>query len=124
MILLYIFTAVVLVNCIYYIFFSKFSFLQPDETNKDEYFPVSLIVCAKNEAENLKAHIPFWLEQEYPDYEIILINDASYDDTLEVMESFALTNSCIKTVDVKNNEAFWGSKDRKSTRLNSSHTRI
>ena len=110
MILLYIFTAVVFVNCIYYFFFSRFYFLQSPEINKGNYSPVSLIICAKNEAENLKTHIPFWLEQDYPDFEIILINDASYDTTLEVMESFALTNSCIKIVDVKNNEAFWGSK--------------
>jgi len=110
MILLYIFTAVVFVNCIYYIFFSKFSFSQTSKTNKCDFHPVSLIICAKNETENLKTHIPFWIEQEYPNFEIILINDASYDDTLEVMESFALTNSCIKIVDVENNEAFWGSK--------------
>lgn len=110
MILLYIFTAVVFVNCIYYIFFSKFSFSQTSEINKGKFDPISLIICAKNETENLKTHIPFWIEQEYPNFEIILINDASYDDTLEVMESFALTNSCIKIVDVENNEAFWGSK--------------
>lgn len=110
MILLYIFASVVLVNCMYYILFSKFSFSLPQKTKKQEISPVSLLVCAKNEAENLKTHIPFWLEQEYPDFEIILINDASYDDTLEVMESFAENNSCIKIVDVKNNEAFWGSK--------------
>ena len=110
MVLLYIFTSVVLVNCIYYIFFFKFSFSDILDNKEDGAFPVSLIICAKNEAENLKNHIPFWLGQEYPDFEIILINDASYDDTLEVMESFAETNSCIKIVDVENNEAFWGSK--------------
>ncbi len=94
----------------YYILFSKFSFSLPQKSKKQEITPVSLLVCSKNEAENLKTHIPFWLEQEYPDFEIILINDASYDDTLEVMESFAENNSCIKIVDVKNIEAFWGSK--------------
>ena len=110
MVLLYIFASVVLVNCMYYTLFSKFSFLLPQKTKKQDVSPVSLLVCAKNEAENLKTNIPFWLEQEFPDFEIILINDASYDDTLEVMESFAENNSNIKIVDVKNNEAFWGSK--------------
>jgi len=110
MVLLYFLAFVVLINCFYYLLFTKFTFSHPAKKNNIELFPVSLIVCAKNEAENLKTHIPFWLEQEYPDVEIILINDASYDDTLEVMESFAEKNSNIKIVDVENNEAFWGSK--------------
>ena len=110
MILLYIFGFVVLINCIYYLLFTKFSFIKSLDKSDGDLFPVSLIVCAKNETENLKTHIPFWLDQDYPDFEIILINDASYDDTLEIMESFADKNPSIKIVDVKNNEAFWGSK--------------
>ncbi len=110
MVLLYIFGFVVLINCFYYLLFSRFSFIKPPNKSDGDLFPVSLIICAKNEAENLKSHIPFWLEQEYPDFEIILINDASYDNTLEVMESFAKDNLRIRIVDVENNEAFWGSK--------------
>ncbi len=110
MVLLYIFAFVVLINCFYFLLFSKFSFASPSENKNSETYPVSLIVCAKNESGNLKKNIPFWLDQEYPNFEIILINDASYDDSLEVMESFAKNNSNIKIVDVENNEAFWGSK--------------
>ncbi len=110
MVLLYIFAFVVLINCSYYLLFSKFSFLPPAKNENKELFPVSLIICAKNETDNLKENIPLWLNQNYPDFEIILINDDSYDDTLEVMESFEKENSKIKIVNVKNIEAFWGSK--------------
>jgi len=110
MALLYLFAFVVLINCIFFILFSRFSFSKPTEKISNNSFPISLIVCAKNEAENLKTHIPFWLKQQYPEFEIILINDASYDDTLEIMESFAINHANIKIVDVENNEAFWGSK--------------
>ncbi|MBZ0328128.1 MAG: glycosyltransferase [Altibacter sp.] len=110
MVLLYIFAAVVFVNCLYFLLFSKFSFLKLSEIEASEKFPISLIVCAKNEAENLKKHIPLWLKQNYPDFELVLINDASYDETLDIMEAFALTDSRIKIVDVENNEAFWASK--------------
>ncbi len=110
MVLLYILAIVVLINCFYYLLFSKFSFLKPSTSSKGELHPVSLIICAKNEAENLKNNLPFWLDQEYPNFEIILVNDASYDDTLDVMESFAENHSNIKIVDVENNETFWGSK--------------
>lgn len=110
MLLLYIFAAVVFVNCLYLLLFSRFSFLQPKETISSEEYPVSLIICAKNESENLKINIPLWQQQTYSNFEIILINDSSYDDSLEVMESFANEDKRIKIVDVKNNEAFWGNK--------------
>lgn len=110
MILLYVFGAVTLINCAYYILFSKFSFLKPSKKTATEEHPISLIVCAKNEAENLQRHIPLWLSQKYSNFEIILINDASSDETLEVMEQFAEQDSRIQIVNVRNNEAFWGNK--------------
>ncbi len=110
MVLLYVFGAVALINCAFYILFSKFSFLKTSEKIASEKYPVSLIVCAKNEVENLQNHIPLWQKQNYPNFEIILINDASIDETLEVMESFAANDTRIQVVDVKNNEAFWANK--------------
>ena len=41
---------------------------------------------------------------------IVLINDASSDETLEVMKSFEEKHSNIKIIDVENIEAFWGNK--------------
>src|SRR5690606_3329279 len=72
--------------------------------------PVSVIVCAKNEAENLKRFIPKILEQNYPNFELILINDASTDGSLEIMEEFQQNDIRVKIVNVQNNEAFWGKK--------------
>jgi len=110
MVLLYVFGAVALINCSYYFLFSKFSLLKNPDPSINRCPTVSLIVCAKNEAENLEKHIPLWLEQEHPNFEIILINDASSDETLAVMQQFAQLDSRIQIVNVKNNEAFWGNK--------------
>lgn len=110
MVLLYVLGIVVITNCIYYILFSRFSFSKPSEPITSEKYPISLIVCAKNEAENLRNNIPLWLAQDYPNFELILINDASSDDTLDVLEQFASENECIQIVNVENNEAFWGNK--------------
>ena len=110
MLLMYLLGLVVLVNCIYYILFSTFSFQKVQKKFESPQFPVSILICAKNEAENLNRHIPLWLDQEYPDFELILINDASSDNTLEVINQFANTDPRIKVVNVENNEAFWGSK--------------
>ena len=110
MVILYVFSTVVLINCAYYFLFSKFSFSNIQEKSVAVKYPISLIVCAKNEAENLQKHIPLWLSQKYPNFEIILINDASIDDSLEVMQQFAEQDSRIQIVNVRNNEAFWGNK--------------
>lgn len=108
-ILLGVFIFVSLINLIY--FFSFFSFATAGSHNKlHPEVPVSVIVCAKNEAENLSNFLPAILEQDYPDFEVIVINDASSDDTLEVIEEFQKLDPRIKLVDVQNNEAFWANK--------------
>ncbi|WP_223032913.1 glycosyltransferase [Hanstruepera marina] len=106
----YAFIAIVCIQVIYYIiFFSQFK----DSSSLNtaiESLPISVIICAKNEAGNLKAFLPSVINQNYPNFQIVLINDASYDNTLEVMEEFALKHTNIKIVNVKNNEAFWANK--------------
>lgn len=110
MMLLYALAIVVIINCGFYLLFSKFSFHKTSEEKTLTYFPVSLIICAKNEAENLKNNLPSFLKQDHPNFEIILINDASSDDTLEIMEQFQEQDDRIQIVNVENNEAFWGYK--------------
>jgi len=110
MLLLYALASIVLTNCAYYLLFSKFSFLKQRKVTYKEPYPVSLIVCAKNEAENLRNNIPRYLAQKYPHFELILINDTSIDDTLAVMEKFQENDPRIQIVDITSNEAFWGSK--------------
>jgi len=106
----YGFIAAVFIQVIFYIFFfGKFSFLKPIKESSKK-IGVSVIICSKNEAENLKNFLPSIILQDYPNFEIVLINDASSDDTLDVMESFANEHKNIKIVDVKNIEAFWGNK--------------
>lgn len=111
MALFYILLVVVIVNILYYLLFSKFSFASSEASRKSTAnHQISVIICAKNEAENLRKNIPHFLAQAYSNFELILINDASTDDTLEVMEQFAQEDQRIKIVNVANNEAFWGSK--------------
>ncbi len=50
--------------------------------------PVSVIICARNEGENLRRFLPLVLEQNYNDYEVIIVNDGSYDDTENIIKDF------------------------------------
>lgn len=109
-VLFYTFIVVVIIQIIYYLFiFGKFSFHKKHEL-APKSFPVSIVICAKNEAKNLKKFLPSILEQDYPNFEIVLINDGSSDKTLRVMETFKANHDNIKIVDVKTIEAFWGNK--------------
>lgn len=112
LLILFALAGVCLLNLGYYFVFLKLGFYpsQPTFKSENRNLPVSVIICAKNEAENLKKFLPSILQQEYPDFEIILVNDASVDDTLEVMESFQASYRNIKIVNVQNNEAFWANK--------------
>lgn len=51
----------------------------------EELPPVSVVICAKNESENLRNFLPAVLEQDYPDFEVIVINDGSTDQSEELL---------------------------------------
>ncbi len=106
----YFFIFIVAIQFFYYIIiFGKFSFYKSKkQTNQN--FPISVIVCAKNEEENVKKYLPLLLNQDYSNFEIVLIDDASRDETLEVFEEYEKLHKNIKLVKVENNEAFWGNK--------------
>ena len=108
--LLYSFIAFTSIQIIYYLIFSSVLFESKKKKENRKDIPISVIVCAKNEAKNLELFLPSILNQEYPDFEVVLINDASSDETLEVMKSFEEKHSNIKVIDVENIEAFWGNK--------------
>lgn len=106
----YAFAGVVFIQVVCHILiFGKFAFIKPKK-QVARTPDVSVIICAKNESNNLKAFLPSILSQSYSNFEVVLINDASSDTTLEVMEAFAEKHKNIKIVDVKSNEAFWGNK--------------
>ncbi len=109
-ILFFTFVVIVGIQVIYYLtFLFSFSIKRP-ETQLKKYVPVSIIICAKNEAENLKQNLPLVLNQDYPNFEVVLVNDSSSDETLDVMKQFKTNYSNVKLVDVKSIEAFWGNK--------------
>jgi cellulose synthase/poly-beta-1,6-N-acetylglucosamine synthase-like glycosyltransferase len=49
--------------------------------------PVSVIICARNEAENLRNHLDRILNQTYRSFEVLIVNHKSSDKTLEVLSS-------------------------------------
>jgi glycosyltransferase involved in cell wall biosynthesis len=108
--ILYFFIFIVAVQISYYLgVFGKFAFAKAQKITPKR-IPISVIVCAKNEEENVTNFIPLLAEQNYPDFEIVLIDDASSDNTLAIFEEFEKQYPNVRLVKVENNEAFWGNK--------------
>ncbi|WP_124980145.1 glycosyltransferase [Nonlabens xiamenensis] len=106
----YILGSFALINIAYYLALSKAGFMEPVEPSGNTTDPCSVIVCSKNEVENLKNLVPQLLRQDHPNFEIILINDASVDGTGDLIEQFKQTDQRVKMVNVVNNENFWANK--------------
>src|SRR5690606_26837881 len=67
----------------------------------DESKAVSIVICAHNEQENLKSFLPGILKQDYSNFEVIVVNDCSQDDTKWVLQDFASVYSNLKIVEIK-----------------------
>lgn len=55
-----------------------------------EWPKVSMLICAKNEAENLKLNLPQLLNQKYDfqEWECLVVNDGSTDESAHILEAF------------------------------------
>lgn len=62
--------------------------------------PVSIIVCAHDEEQNLRELIPLLLAQDHPDFEIIIVDDRSNDGTGDFLIEETAKKTKIKMVKV------------------------
>jgi cellulose synthase/poly-beta-1,6-N-acetylglucosamine synthase-like glycosyltransferase len=63
--------------------------------------PVSIIICARNEDENLTEFLPKVLTQDYPEFEVIVVNDCSFDNTENVIDEFSLIFPNLRKANIK-----------------------
>ena len=61
---------------------------EPEPETEVTWPSVSVIICASNEAEHLRQTLPLILEQDYPNFEVIVVNVGSTDDTDELLSQF------------------------------------
>ncbi len=91
LVIMFVFFAIQL---FYYFYFYRrpLKYLESEEKGKIAYTDrqpgVSVIVYAKNDAEHLAAYLPLILEQNYPDFDVIVVNDGSTDETRDVVTRF------------------------------------
>ena len=87
-ILLALFVAAFLFLCLYYGLiwlrvgrYKESRLPSPDQVPDAEWPSVSVVLVAHNEAEQLKKSLPYLLEQDYPDFEIVVVDYLSHDNT-------------------------------------------
>ena len=94
-----------------WIIFLRFAFFtKPAQANTENQEAVSVIIVAKNEYRNLKNNLPKILEQNYPNFEVILVNHASEDDTEYLIRELSQKYSHLKYVVVQDNINFFSGK--------------
>ena len=73
----------------YYLFFySKLAFYKNPTETSNTSIPLSVIISARNEYENLEKNLSSILEQDYPNFEVIVVNDCSWDDSQKLLEYY------------------------------------
>ena len=100
--------SIVVVCFLAQLFFMLFFYLRlsihKNNQDKKTQEKTSLIICARNEKENLEQHLESFLKQDYNDFELIVVNDRSWDNSIEFLNNMALKYPKLKVVDIPDNQ--------------------
>lgn len=96
--------ATTIVLALYYLTLFKVNAPKPIKTNFKE--GISVIIAAKNEQENLTQNLPHLLNQVYLNFEIIVVNDGSFDGTKKLLDDMALVHKNLKVVHLELEEQY------------------
>ena len=100
---------IILQVCYYLLVIARVFFYKTTELKAVE-FPVSIVIAARNEEENLQRLLPALLDQAGVDFEIIVADDCSLDDTYLVLRKFAEIDSRIRYTRIQESANFAGGK--------------
>jgi len=93
----------------FWVFYRRLAFFRNKEVDHSGE-AVSVVICARSEYFNLKNNLPLILSQEYPVFEVVVVNDNSQDDSLELLEEMARADSRLKIVNLSQELNFFTGK--------------
>ncbi len=98
----YSFSAIIFIQLFYYLwFFRRLAFHKPLHKNKSQQHPVSVIICSRDEADNLARNLPGVLVQSYPStFEVIVVNNNSVDESKYVLVELKKTFKFLHNVEL------------------------
>ncbi len=83
----------------------RFPLYKPEKKRKTRK-AISVIICAKNEEQNLKQTLPLILEQDYPEFEVVVVNDSSTDNTEQLLSELSVNHKHLRYTSIPLNEKF------------------
>ena len=96
-----IFAACLLIQLLFYwLFFARFTFHKHKEQSKESLSAVSVVICMRNESGYIQQFLPDILTQDYPNYEVILVNDNSSDDSENILKEMQQYHKHLQVVTV------------------------
>ena len=100
-----LFTGTIILQLYYIIFiFRKLAFYESDHKAEIAEIPVSIIISARNESKALEENLRSVLEQEYPNFEVIVVNNNSIDDSAQILSQFEKEYKQLKIVELNNHK--------------------
>ena len=90
------------IQILYYLaFFSRIAFFKTKSRDKSQQHPVSVVICARDEDENLARNLPGVLVQSYPSSsEVVVVNDNSVDDSKYILQELKKTFKSLNIVEL------------------------
>lgn len=90
------------------VFYMRFERGKPDVFGPlpvlSRYPSVAIVIPCHNEGDNVRDTIAFASRQNYPDFEIIAVNDASRDDTLAILTELAARTPRMRVINLATNQ--------------------
>ena len=101
-IIFFIFCGITLVQVMFYaIVFSRIAFFRTHPKKQSQQHPVSVVICARDEDENLARNLPGVLVQSYPSTsEVVVVNDNSVDDSKYILQELKKTFKSLNVVEL------------------------
>jgi len=97
------FGLVTLIQLFYYLwFFLRLAFFRQKNNDQIREQPVSVVICARDEADNIEKNLPGALVQQYgATHEVIVVNDNSQDESRYLLEGLHRQFRHLQVIDLK-----------------------
>lgn len=80
--------------------------LRKQQVEVDRSLPVSIVICARNESTSLQQLIPLMMDQDHQEFEVVVVNDRSEDDTWEILQWMKPNYAKLRPVNIQADEKF------------------
>lgn len=112
-IVFFTFLFAILIQLIYYLLiYSKFFSKKPTKPERHNAvsMPVSVVIPAKDEYHNLIKNLPLILQQDYENFEVVVVDDGSVDETPHLLKELALQHPKLSIITINENKNFFRGK--------------